>query len=106
MLLTTKKEHDMVTAHGHYVGMSAEERKEADARLSADLPKGAFRAILTGTTNEYLAARVPVSGYVQIIEINRLGAVSSALFMPDVPEGELTSFVRVPDARFQFGTWL
>ena len=65
-----------------------------------------FRAVLVETSNPYLADRLPVAGYVRIVETDVDGGVqpSGALFMPDVPEGEQTSFVHVADARFEFST--
>jgi len=65
-----------------------------------------FRAVLTETSNPYLADRLPVAGYVKIVEFDVDGGVmpSGALFMPDSPEGQRASFVRVADARFEFGT--
>ena len=65
-----------------------------------------FRAVLTATSNEYLAPRLPLTGYVKIVEFDNRGGVqpSGALFMPDREDGGFTSFVHVPDARFEFGT--
>lgn len=65
-----------------------------------------FRAMLTETSNPYLADRLPLAGYVKIIEFDIHGGVqpSGALFMPDPEPGKYTSFVEVKDARFEFGT--
>lgn len=65
-----------------------------------------FRAILTETSNPYLAERLPLTGYVRIVEFDVDGCVQphGALFMPDAEDGGMTSFVRVADARFEFST--
>lgn len=65
-----------------------------------------FRAVLIETSNPYLADRLPVAGYVKVVEFDVHGGVqpSGALFMPDPEPGQHTSFVHVADARFEFGT--
>jgi len=65
-----------------------------------------FRAILTATSNPYLADRLPLTGYVSIHEFDVDGGVQphGATFMPDPEEGGHTSFVVVEDARFEFTT--
>jgi len=75
-------------------------------RASIGIVGMTFRAVLTATTNPYLADRLPLTGYVSIHETDIFGGVqpNGVTFMPDAPEGEHTSFVAVPDARFEFGT--
>lgn len=72
------------------------------------IPKASiiFRAMLLETSNKYLADRLPLRGYVQIVETDVHGGVqpSGALFMPDAEPGQHTSFVRAPNARFEFST--
>lgn len=62
----------------------------------------AFRATLTATTNKYLAPHLPLDGLVDIGERDIHGNCTRVLFMPEVSEGQLTSFVSVPDAEFTF----
>lgn len=66
-----------------------------------------FRATLVETSNEHLVLRLPLNGYVQIVETDRSGGVQphGAVFMPDPEPGGHTSFVEVgPGSRFEFGT--
>lgn len=65
-----------------------------------------FRATLTHTGNKYLVDRLPVEGYVDIVERDNRGRVSRVVFMPDVAPGEHTSYVSVPSARFEFSARL
>ena len=72
--------------------------------FAVGIPRGtvAFRATLTATSNKYLADHLPVEGFVQIGERDVHGNCTRVLFMPDCPPGERTSFVSVPDAKFEF----
>lgn len=68
-------------------------------------PEAPFRATLTETTNPYLRDRLPLQGYVKVISRDIYGNVLHTRFMPDPKTLDgLTSFVVVPNARYEFGS--
>lgn len=91
--------------------MNAEQTTQTDlARYKRHNASGipgaavAFRATLTATTNEYLRDRLPLDGLVQIGERTIYGECRRLLFMP--LDNTPTSFVSVPNARFEFASRL
>lgn len=64
----------------------------------------AFRATLTATSNPYLSDRLPLGGLVRIGERDVRGNCTRVEFLPDPEQGRSTSFVAVPDARFEFSS--
>lgn len=65
-----------------------------------------FRAVLTATSNPYLTDRLPLTGYVKVLERDIYGGVQPGglLFMPDPEPGKRTSYVEVRDAVVEFRT--
>lgn len=63
----------------------------------------AFRAVLTATSNEYLADRLPCEGLVEIGERDVSGHCTRVQFMP-LDGDRPASFVAAPDAQFIFGS--
>jgi hypothetical protein len=65
----------------------------------------AFRATLVGTSNPYLADRLPLGGLVRIHERDVYGRPMMLTFLPDpVDPAGPTSWVSVADAELAFGT--
>ncbi|MBM4574929.1 hypothetical protein GS896_25520 [Rhodococcus hoagii] len=57
---------------------------------------------LTGTTNQYLAPRLPLDGLLEITETSRFGDIVTAVFRERRADGTLTGPAHVEKPTFEY----